>query len=133
MKVRDGMTATVLTVEPQQTLREAASRMSRHRVGALIVRDPAGGARGILTERDVLESVAAGQDPDRERAVDHVTPELVAAGPDWSLRGAAAAMLRGGFRHLVVLDGADLVGVLSMRDIVRAWSREQKPEQMVTP
>ena len=76
----------------------------------------------MITERDILLSVGAGQDPDKERVADHLTSNLTFASPDWSLEQAAAAMVRGRFRHLVVVEGGELAGILSMRDIVRAWT-----------
>jgi len=76
---------------------------------------------GILTERDILQSIGSGQDPDRERVADHLSAQLTFAAPDWSLEAAAEAMVRGGFRHLVVVDGGTMTGILSMRDIVRCW------------
>lgn len=122
MKVRDGMTSAVLTVGPAHTLREASRQMSAKRVGAAVVTDPEHAGIGILTERDVLDSVGAGQDPDTELVADHRTSDVVFASPDWTLEQAAAAMVRGNFRHLVVLDNHEVVGLLSMRDIVRSWS-----------
>jgi CBS domain-containing protein len=122
MLVRDGMTDVVLTVGPGHTLREAAAVMCERRVGAAVVMDPDLPGPGVITERDILRSVARGQSPDQERVADHLTARLTFAAPDWSLEQAAAAMVRGGFRHLVVVEGPDLVGVLSMRDIVRVWS-----------
>ena len=96
--------------------------MSARRIGAAVVIEPEHAGIGILTERDVLDSVAAGEDPDAELAGQHRTEDLTYASPDWSLEQAAAAMIRGGFRHLVVLDGHDVAGLLSMRDIVRCWT-----------
>jgi CBS domain-containing protein len=122
MHVRDGMSQVVLTVGPQHTLREAARLMADRRVGAAVVLDPESSGPGILTERDLLDSVGHGQDPDAERVADHLTSDIVFASPDWSLEEAAVAMVRGGFRHLVVTDGADVVGLLSMRDVVRCWT-----------
>ncbi|BEP16273.1 CBS domain-containing protein [Acidothermaceae bacterium B102] len=122
MQVRDGMSSSVLTIGPDHTLREAARRMSARHVGAAVVLDADSGI-GILTERDVLVSIGEGQDPDTERVAHHLTGDLVFATPDWSLEAAADAMVRGGFRHLVVLDGGEVVGMLSVRDIVRCWSR----------
>jgi CBS domain-containing protein len=122
MQVRDGMSETVLTVGPGHTLRDAARLMSERKVGAAIVMDPDAPGPGILTERDILYSVGAGEDPDEERVAEHLTSDLVFAAPDWSLEQAAAAMVRGGFRHLVVVDGGEMVGVLSVRDIVRCWT-----------
>ncbi len=122
MLVRDVMTPAVLTVGPAHTLRQVALQMSSRRVGAAVVLDPDSQGPGILTERDVLQAVAAGQDPEREIAADHLTPDAVAGEPDWDLDKAAAAMVSGGFRHLVICEGASVVGVLSVRDIVRVWS-----------
>ncbi len=122
MLVRDAMTPTVLTVGPAHTIRQVADAMASRKVGAAVVLDPDADGPGILTERDVLQAVAAGQDLDREVAADHLTPDAVVATPDWDLDKAAAAMVAGGFRHLVICDGDDVVGVLSVRDIVRVWS-----------
>ena len=122
MHVRDGMTRVVLTVGPGHTLRQAAALMASRKVGAAVVVDPEGAGPGILTERDILQSVAAGQDPDAEQVADHLTANVVAAGPQWSLEEAAVAMVRGGFRHLLVVEGAETVGVVSVRDIVRCWT-----------
>ncbi len=127
MNVRDGMTKVVLSVGPAHTLREAARLMSGQRVGAAVVVDPSHPAVGILTERDILDSVGAGQDPDRELVADHRTADVVFASPDWSLEQAANAMAAGNFRHLVVIDGHEVTGLLSMRDIVRCWTRAQVP------
>ena len=124
MLVREGMSTDVLSIGPGHTLREAARLMSRRRVGAAVVSDPEMSGPGILTERDILDSVGLDQDPDREVAGDHLTADLVYAAPDWSVQQAAAAMVRGGFRHLIVLDGDEIVGMLAMRDIVRIWSPE---------
>ncbi len=121
MHVRDGMSGVVLTIGPGHSLREAAQAMAERHVGAAIVLDPEQPGPGILTERDVLCSVAAGEDPDRELVAEHLSAELTFAEPEWSLERAADAMVRGGFRHLAVIDGGELVGVLSMRDIVRCW------------
>jgi CBS domain-containing protein len=124
MRVREGMSEVVLTVGPGHTLREAAAAMSRRHVGAAVVVDPEEPGPGVITERDILHSMAAGEDPDSERVADHLTSKLTFAAPDWSLEQAAAAMVRGGFRHLVVVEGGELVGMLSMRDIVRCWTED---------
>ena len=124
MHVRDGMSTTVLTVGPGHTLRQVAKLMVDRRVGAAIVLDPEAAGPAIITERDILESIGRSQDPDSERVGDHLTGDIVVAASDWSLEQAAAMMVRRGFRHLVVVDRADLVGILSMRDIVRCWTEE---------
>jgi CBS domain-containing protein len=122
MQVRDGMSKVVLTVGPGHTLREAARLMADRRVGAAVVLDPDSPGPGILTERDLMDSLGNGQDPDSERVADHLTSDIVFAAPDWSLEEAAVAMVRGGFRHLVVTTGGEVSGLLSMRDIVRCWT-----------
>jgi CBS domain-containing protein len=122
MQVRDGMSNMVLTVGPGHTLRAAAKSMSARRVGAAVVLDPDAAGTGILTERDVLDAIGAGQDPDTELVGDHLTSDVVFASPDWSLEEAAAAMVRGSFRHLIVADGSSIVGILSVRDVVRCWT-----------
>ena len=122
MRVRDGMSTTVLSVGPGHSIREAARLMSGRRVGAAVVLDPDGQGPGIITERDILDAIGAGQDPDAERVADHLTADVVFAAPDWSLEEAAVAMLRGGFRHLIVTEGAEITGILSVRDVVRCWT-----------
>jgi CBS domain-containing protein len=122
MQVREGMSPRVLTVGPGHTLRQAATQMAERSVGAAVVIDPEGMGPGIVTERDILISLGRGEDPDSEKVADHLTSELVFAGPEWSLEQAAVAMVRGGFRHLIVIEGGETVGVLSVRDIVRVWT-----------
>src|ERR1039458_4337804 len=119
MEVRQGMTPAVLTVGPGHTLRAVARLMSERSVGAAVVIDPEGHGPGIITERDILLSLGGGEDPDSESVADHLTREVVFAAPDWSLEEAAAAMVRGGFRHLIVLEQGETVGILSVRDVVR--------------
>ena len=130
MEVRNGMSSVVLTVGPHHTLREAARSMSQRGVGAAIVLDPEQPGPGILTERDVLDAVGAGQDPDSERVGDHLASDLTFAACDWSLEHAAEEMVRGGFRHLIVVDGGELAGIVSMRDIVRCWVSEGATSEM---
>jgi CBS domain-containing protein len=122
MEVREGMSPMVLTAGPGHTLREVARLMAERGVGAAVVIDPDDPGPGIVTERDILCSIGAGEDPDAEFVADHLTRDVVFAAPDWSLEEAAAAMVRGGFRHLIVLDSGESVGILSVRDIVRCWT-----------
>jgi CBS domain-containing protein len=124
------MSGVVLTIGPTHTLREAAAAMCRRNVGAAVVLDPDASGPGVITERDILRSVADGEDPDRETVAAHLTSEVKLASPDWSLEKAAAAMVRGGFRHLLVVDGTELIGVLSMRDIVRCWTGDGATSDM---
>jgi len=129
MKVADGMSLQVLSIGPAHTLREAARMMAARHVGAAVVVNPDHAGVGILTERDILKSVASGQNPDTEAAGDHCTQDVVFAARHWTMEDAAAVMVRGGFRHLVVVEGHEVVGLLSMRDIVRCWSAARIPAQ----
>ncbi len=122
MQVHEGMSPTVLSVGPGHTLREAAKLMSERHVGAAVVNDPDGNGPGILTERDILLSVGAGQDPDAELVGEHLTSDVVYAEPQWSLEEAASAMVHGSFRHLIVIDQGEIAGILSVRDVVRCWT-----------
>ena len=118
----EGMSPPVLTVGPDHSLRAVARLMARRAVGAAVVLDPDSPGPGIITERDILSSLAADQDPDGELVADHLTRDAVYAAPDWSLEEAAAAMVRGGFRHLIVVERGETVGILSVRDVVRCWT-----------
>jgi CBS domain-containing protein len=124
MQVREGMSPMVLTVGPGHTLRAVAQSMSEREIGAAVVIDPEEPGPGIITERDILISLGSGQDPDSETVAEHLTRDVVFAAPDWSLEEAASAMVRGGFRHLIVLEGGETVGVLSVRDVVRCWTQD---------
>jgi CBS domain-containing protein len=124
MRVQDAMSTKIVEVGPHHTLRQAAERMAARRVGSAVVIDPDSEGIGIITERDVLNALANGLDPDTARVSAHLTWDVVYAGPSWTLEDAAAAMVRGSFRHLVVLDGDDLLGVISVRDILRCWVRQ---------
>ena len=130
MHVRDGMSEVVLTVGPGHTLREAARAMAERGVGAAVVIDPEQPGPGIVTERDMLDALGAGQDLSAERVADHLSADLTFAAPDWSLERAAEEMVRGGFRHLVVVDGGELAGIVSMRDIVRCWVTDGATSEM---
>ena len=130
MQVRDGMTDVVLEIGPGRTIRDAAVAMSQRNVGAAVVIDPDAPGPGVITERDILRVVGTGKDPDTELVADHLTSKLTFAAPDWSLEQAAVAMIRGGFRHLIVVEGHELAGILSMRDIVRCWTADGATSEM---
>jgi CBS domain-containing protein len=116
------MSKPILIVGPQHTLRQAAQLMSERRVGSAIVIEPDGEGPGILTERDILYALGAGLNPDVETCAGHITWDVVYARPDWSLEEAALAMARGGFRHLVVVEEDEVLGVISVRDLMRIWA-----------
>jgi CBS domain-containing protein len=121
VKVREAMTEQVLTCTPERSLRDAARFMTDHNVGAAVIMDPEQPGPGIITERDLVRSLGRGENPDRELVKDHLTSKATFADADWSLQEAADAMASGGFRHLVVVAGGDVAGIISMRDIIHVW------------
>jgi CBS domain-containing protein len=123
MEVREGMSSVVLAVGPGHTLRQAASKMKEKGTGAALVFDEESPAPRIITERDLLLAIGDGVDPDKAKVADHMSDSVISAPPDWSLERAAEEMVKLGIRHLVVVDRGELAGVLSMRDIVRCWTR----------
>lgn len=127
MQVHEAMSTAVVQLGPDHTLRHAAQLMSTHKVGSAVVADPDGAGVGIITERDILNALGTGLDPDVERTAEHITWDVVYASPTWTIEEAASAMVRGGFRHLVVLDGDDVLGVISVRDIIRVWVQTTIP------
>ena len=133
MEVREGMSKVVLTLGPGHTLRDAAKRMTEKGVGAAVVIDEEYPGPRMISERDILNSLGRGQDPDAERVADHMSATLIAASPEWSLERAAMEMSKRHIRHLVVVEHGDAVGVLSMRDIMRVWTTEGATSAMTSP
>jgi CBS domain-containing protein len=133
MEVREGMSKVVLTLGPGHTLRDAATRMTEKGIGAAVVIDEEYPGPRIISERDILTSLGQGQDPDAERVADHMSATLIAASPEWSLERAAMEMAQRHIRHLVVIERGELIGVLSMRDIVRVWTSEGATSAMTSP
>jgi signal-transduction protein with cAMP-binding, CBS, and nucleotidyltransferase domain len=133
MEVREGMSSVVLTVGPAHTLREAATRMTEKGVGAAVVVDEEEPGPRVVSERDIMNSIGRGEDPDSERVGDHMSDTVISAGPHWSLERAAVEMARRHVRHLVVVDNGELVGMLSMRDIVRVWTSDGATSSTISP
>ena len=107
--------------------------MTEKAVGAAVVIDEESPGPRIISERDILNSLGCGEDPDSERIGDHMSDTLISAAPDWSLERAAMEMSKRHIRHLVVVEGSDLMGILSMRDIVRVWTSEGATSGMTSP
>src|SRR3954452_3929335 len=133
MEVREGMSGVVLTLGRGHTLRDAAKRMTERGGGAAIVVDEEQPGPGIVSERDILNSLGRGEDPDSERVGDHMSDSMITAAPDWSLERAAIEMSHRHIRHLVVVEVPEIVGVLSMRDIVRCWTSDGATSSMTPP
>ncbi|GAA1981390.1 CBS domain-containing protein [Catenulispora subtropica] len=121
--VHEAMSTEILLIGPRHTLRQAARLMTQRGVGSAVVHNPETFGIGIITERDILHAIGGGLDADTEPVESHLTHDVVFATPSWTLEQAAEAMTRGGFRHLIVLDADEVVGMISVRDIVRAWTR----------
>jgi len=121
-ELRDLMNTSVVTVQPETTVAEAASGMVQARVGSVVVLQSSFLA-GILTERDVLRAAASGEDLSVSQVSAWMSKDPQAATPDMSAEEAAQIMLLNGFRHLPVLDGRTVCGVVSIRDLFAAKIR----------
>ena len=116
MLVRDVMTEAAVTDSAADTLRSAAERMWREQTGSLLVMDGEQLA-GIITERDLMRAVAMGADPAMATVDEAMTNEVFTVPPDLPLRDAAREMATRWIRHLPVVDGGRLLGMVSMRDV----------------
>ena len=116
MLVRDVMTGAAVTDSAADTLRSAAERMWREQTGSLLVMD-GGRLAGIITERDLLRAVALGADLTTATVDEAMTTEVFTVSPDMPLRDAAREMAVRWIRHLPVVDGEQVLGVISMRDV----------------
>jgi CBS domain-containing protein len=118
--LRDFMTTgEVLTISPAATLAEAAERMQSRGVGAAVVVD-GGAIVGIFTERDLLRAIAGGGRAEEQLIESHMTSDPVTLPSDHSPSEAARIMTDRKFRHIPVVDGGELVGIVSIRDLVAA-------------
>ncbi|HEY6775674.1 MAG TPA: CBS domain-containing protein [Thermoleophilaceae bacterium] len=122
---RKVMSRNLLTVAPEDPLKQVAERMVSRDVGAALVTE---GEKlvGIVTERDVLRAVARGID-DGTRVADLMTPDPETMEPDESTQHAAVLMIHGGFRHLPIMEGDEVVGMLSIRDLMRVVLEDSAP------
>jgi CBS domain-containing protein len=122
---RTHMSRDLLTVAPDDTLAEVAKRMVAKDVGAVLVHE-GDVLRGILTERDVLRAVADGLD-DTTRVRDRMTANPETLDADDTTEHAAVLMIHGGFRHLPVMEAGAVVGMLSIRDLMRVVLEDSVP------
>ncbi len=121
MQVRDVMTPAAVTESRGDSLRAAAARMWREQTGSLLVTE-GGRLAGIITERDVLRAVALGSDPDKSSVDDAMTAEVFTVPPDTDLQDAARLMAARWIRHLPVVDGEEILGVVGMRDMTGVFA-----------
>lgn len=124
--IREVMRTDLVTVEPSASVTEAAHAMSIGRAGSvLVVRE--GELVGIFTERDIMRALTGSSDADVGRVSSvarWLTEAPTTVGPDATVGEALDVMLSGGFRHLPVMEGGSLVGMVSMRDLARSIARE---------
>ncbi len=124
-QVADHMTRSLLTIPSDATLGEAASRMAERAVGAVVVLEGEAIA-AILTERDVMRAVAAGKDG-RAAVSEWMTRHPDTIEPTDTTDHAASLMIHGGFRHLPVVDAGKVVGIVSIRDLMRVALDDRSP------
>lgn len=120
MEVRTIMQRNIVTASGEATVAEIARIIHERGVGSVIIVDE-GRVAGILTERDVIACIAEGLDISHTKAKERETHDLVYVQPRTSLEEAARLMVARGIRHLPVIEGEELVGIISMRDLTR-WS-----------
>ena len=116
MKVSEIMTKATVTDAAQDTLAEAAARMWNAQTGSLLVMEGEH-LLGILTERDVLRAIAHGMDPQQVPVKDLMRTDVITVGPQTTLKEAAKLMATKWIRHLPVVEGSRVVGILSQRDL----------------
>ena len=117
----------IVAVRHDDTLAEAAARIRARRVGSAVVSpQPRGPGFGIITERDFLRAMADGVDPVTAHVAAYMTSDAVTVTPEWHVVDAARMMMERGFRHLIVVDDGRVVGVLSIRDMVKALLQDRQ-------
>jgi CBS domain-containing protein len=128
IQLRDIMTTEVLTTPGERPVAEVTSMMVKGRVGSAVVMQGSW-LVGILTERDVLRAAASGSDLTKLPVSEWMTGNPMTATPDTTAGEAAEMMLANGFRHLPVVEGRKLRGVVSIRDVLASEIRRRsKPE-----
>jgi CBS domain-containing protein len=123
--VREHMSRNLLSVEPGETITEAAQRMVERNLGAVLVLD-GGRLVGIMTERDLMRAVARGLHRDAVVA-EYMTKDPETIEPGDTTQHATVLMIHGGFRHLPVVERDDVVGILSIRDLMRITLEDSAP------
>jgi CBS domain-containing protein len=117
----------VLTIGPNETVLEAARRMNENRIGGLVVTDPAMGVIGIITERDILTRlVAESRRPEATHISEIMTPKVIFCTPTTSVQECRDVMTRRRLRHLPVVDDGELVGIISIGDLMAYEAAQQQ-------
>jgi CBS domain-containing protein len=118
MGIADLMNRDVVTVAPEDTLGEAAAKMTEKGIGAVVVSD-FGRIIGILSERDIMRAVADRIHSSEARVREWMTADPITATMETSIEEAGRTMLENGFRHLPVLEGERAIGIVSIRDVAQ--------------
>lgn len=119
--VAELMNKGLLSVGPSTTVAEAATMMGERRVGSALVMD-GDSLLGIFTERDIVRALGEHFDAAKHQVAEWMTRDPITVPPDTPAKDALKTMLDGGFRHLPVKDGEQVIGVVSMRDLSRLES-----------
>lgn len=119
--LRDVAIRHLLTIEPKDSLRHAAKAMTDRGVGSAVVMLD-GKVAGIITERDLLHAVSSQQNVDETPVEEVMTNDPIAGAPGWELTRAVRTMTQGGFRHLLVKEMDDPIGIVSLRDLMDAMA-----------
>jgi CBS domain-containing protein len=122
--IADLMTTDVVTVAPEDTLGEAAAKMTERGIGAVVVSD-FGRMIGILSERDIMRAVADRIHSSEARVREWMTADPITATTETSVEEAGRTMLENGFRHLPVVEGERAIGMLSIRDVAQYGLQDQ--------
>ena len=117
MLVKDVMNTNVVVAKAEATIREASEVMNKYNIGSLVVVKDSGIA-GIITEHNVLESVAAGRNPDETKIAEIMSSEVVTVAPDSTVEQAVDLMVKHKIKKLPVVDGDKLMGIITASDII---------------
>ncbi len=118
----------VITIHPNQSLKEAAALLTQHNIGALVVVNESGAPVGILSERDIVRAAARRDDALAQPVNAVMTRDVVTASPQDDLQAVMQSMTDGNFRHVPILDQGALVGIVSIRDLVKVRFEEYQGE-----
>lgn len=121
IQIREAMTTSFPSFGSDESVQRAAREMVSRTIGAAIVQRKPKTRPLIVTERDMIRLAADDLDPASERLADHLSRRMTYSAPDWSLKQAAEAMVKGRFQNVVVVARDETVGIISMRDILRRW------------
>ena len=118
----------LITIRPEQSIREAIALLSKHNIGALVATDDKGLLLGILSERDITRAIAKDEHVFERAVADLMTKEVVTGVPQDDLRVVASTMTERRFRHLLIIDKGKLIGIVSIGDVVKAQRDQYEGE-----